>query len=167
MPEQPLTLPSLDIKSQGYTDQYTQNAERQMAPSFRGQLQALREGYSRRGLTNSGVSAQGELGLRQDALGRLAQAAQQGSLQRYGAMNNANEAQRDRDFQNQQFQAQIDFQNEQDQLAQEQASKGAFSNMLGTGLGAVGSIVGSFFGAGDAGGSLGSTVGSTIGSAGQ
>lgn len=153
---------NLTSGSPEYQSAIMDQTQRSLKPAYQAALQQTRQNFSNRGLMDSGIGLQGELGLQQDYLGKLANTATQAATRGadVGEENRRRLEQRswaveDRD-------KQLAYLKEQADRAEAAAGADRWAGLIGGAAGAAGSALG-----GPLGGLLAGGVANTIAPRGQ
>ena len=132
----------------------------QRKPYYQKALEQLRQGYAGRGMLESGLAGQGELGMQQEYLQDVGQQAQKGALAGADVAEQRRAAQQQFEWQTQL--RNLDWQHLQEQMRQQEetANQQQFSQLLG-GLGqTAGTVIGGIYG-----GPMGAAAGGAVGGA--
>lgn len=150
--------------------EYTQAAVnaygQSIKPVYQQQLKDLRQNFSSRGLMDSGLGANAEMGLSQDYMRNMNTFGNQAALQGADVGEQRQRAQTQQDYALQSQANAFNFYNQQQERAHEYAQQMQREKMIGDMGGAAGSLIGSYGGLGlsnylfpsDSGAAAGSSV---------
>lgn len=151
---------NLTSGSPEYQNAIMGNVQRQLKPAYQQALQQTRQNMSSRGLLDSGLGAQAELGLQQGYLNKAADVATQAATQGADVTEQNRRAQQQREWAVQDRDIQLAELRDQAHRAEEQAGADRWANLLGGAAGAAGTLVGTAVG-GPLGGWLGGMLGNS------
>ena len=153
---------SLTSGSPDYQSAIVGNTMRQLQPAYAQALQGSDQSMSNRGLLDSGLGAQAQLGLQQSYLGQLGNVATNAATQGADLAEQNRQREEQRGWQVQDRDLNMQYLKDQANQQQQNLGNQQWSQLIGQGLGAVGGVAGSMYG-GPVGGALGSQAGQGLG----
>lgn len=129
---------NLKSGSPAYQDAIYNNVQRQLKPAYQNALKGTQQSFSSRGLLDSGLEAQGELGTQQHYLDQLAGTATD------AAVHGADETENNRRFEEGRQDRASALQFQKDEANREQGNRehDQWSSLVGAGATAVGGLAG-------------------------
>lgn len=140
---------NLQSGSPAYQDAIVQGAQRSLKPSYNNALKRTRQDFSGRGLLDSGLDAQAEMGLQEDYLGKLGDVATGAATKGADLAEHNRQREEERGWQTQDRDKEIERLNSIANQGRDDANANMWSNLIGGVAGAAGTAL-----AGPLGGAL-------------
>ena len=154
---------NLTSGSPDYQNAIVQNTQRQLKPAYASALQQSNQDFSSRGLLDSGLGAQAQLGLQQGYLNNLGNTATNAATQGADLAEQNRQREEQRGWQVQDRDLNLQFLKDQANQQNENLGNQNWMNLIGQGAGALGTMGGMAL-AGPIGGVAGRAVGQGVGS---
>ena len=134
---------NLTSGSPDYQKAIVQGATQNLKPAYNQALQATDQNMSNRGLLDSGLGAQADLGLQQGYLNQLGQTATNAATQGADLAEQNRQREEQRQWQVQDRDTNLAYLKDQANQQQSNYNNGLWANLIGSGVGALGGIGGS------------------------
>jgi hypothetical protein len=158
---------NLTSGSPEYQNAIVQNTTNKLKPAYQQALKSSQQSFSGRGLLDSGLGAQAELGLQQGYLGQIGDVATQAATQGADLAEQNRQREQQRGWQVEDRDLNLQMLRDQANQAQSNAGQAAWANLIGSGVGAAGRLAGGMLAgpAAPAGVAAGGAIGDALGGA--